>query len=260
MGALFVKPLAFSVVSANQNAVAPATNANLDQPALVWRSNNLTTINVIIDMGTSASYDTVALIGTNLRATDTVQVRTGTTTTGTGSYAGTAQAAFAGALPDGSTAKAIFKLSSTRTERYVRIDIVSTGNPSGYTEVQRVVVGKACALTGIAGVDLGHQISFVDPSVAYQYNGGESYDRYQRLPQMKFTVSMVTDADWRADWYGFLQDVGISKAFLVVPDDSQPANWQTEAIFGRVNGQIAMAEVTMYNYRKIELQVRALSQ
>lgn len=259
MGALFVKPMAFTVVSANEAAIAPASNANLDHPALVYRSSNLTTVNIIIDLGSSgASYDTVAIIGSNLRSTDTVQVRTGTTSTGTGNYAGTALAAFSGSLPTGSTSKAIYQIG-TRTERYLRIDITATSHPDGYVSAQRIVIGKALSLTGGAGIDLGVEQGFVDQSVPYSGDGWTSFDAYQVLHQMKLTVSMIADSDWRSDWFSFFQTVGKNRAFLMVPDTDQPASWQSEAIFGRVVSD-ATSSVTTYGTRRAEIVIRSLAQ
>lgn len=258
MGALFVKPLSFTVTAANESTLLPASNANLDEPALVYRSNNLTTPYVILDMGTSASYDTVAIMGSNLRATDTVQIRTGTTNTGIGNYAGSATAAWTGTLPESSTAKAIFKLSATRTERYVRIDFVATSHPDGYVQAQRIVVGKALALSNGAGVDLGHSVSFMDQSVRFDGAGWSSYDRYDVLPVLKLSVSMVGETDWRNDWFGFLQTVGQNRAFLVVPDDATPANWQVDAVFGRVSERVE-AFVTRFDMRRIDLAITGLA-
>lgn len=262
MAALFVTPLSCTVVSANEAVAAPCTNAtSSDQAGLAWRSSNLTTINCILDLGSGAafagSYDTVALIGTNLRATDTVQIRTGTTSTGTGNYAGSATAAYTGTLPSGSTSKAIYSIG-TRTERYMRIDIVATSHPDAYTSVQRIVVGKALALNNGAGVDLGHTVSFADQSVGYTGAGWRSYDRYARLPQMRLSVSMIGDTDWRTDWFGFLQDVGESKAFLAVPDNTA-SNLQVNSIFGTIT-QSAEANLTAFDMRRVDLTITAMGQ
>lgn len=259
MGALFVRPLSFAVSSANQSSIAPASNANIDEPGLVYRSGNLTSVSVILDMGASASYDTVAIVGSNLRSSDTVQVQTGTTNTGTGSYNSSAQAAFTGSLPLGSTAKTIIKLGATRTERYIRLDFVSTGNPAGYVEAQRIVIGKALALTGGAGVNLGYEVTMNDQSIAYTGAGWRSFDRYQVLPALKLSVGTMGDVDWRNDWFGFLQSVGMNTAILCVPQDADPAGWQVDAVFGTITDKVS-ASVVSYGMRQVELTITALAQ
>lgn len=258
MAGLFTRPLAFSVVAANQGSLTPAANANVDEAGLVWRSADLSGPYVIIDLGTSASYDTVALIGTNLRASDTVQIRTGSTSTGIGAYAGTAQAAWTGSLPTGSTSKAIYKIG-TRSERYLRIDLVASGHPDGWTQVQRIVVGKALALNDGAGVDLGAETGFKDQSISYSGNGWTSFDEYAVLATLKVTVSFIGNSDWRTDWYSFFQTVGNHRAILCVPDDTTPSNWQSEAIFGRITDEIT-ANVIAYDIRKTTLTITALAQ
>ena len=86
MSALIVRPLPFTeVIGGNANPLTPVSYMLTDHPAIVWRSANLTSVFFIVDMGSApVAYDTVALIGSNLRATDTVRVQTGTTATGIG--------------------------------------------------------------------------------------------------------------------------------------------------------------------------------
>ncbi len=256
MSALLCKPLAYTVVSANEAALAPASNGTYDTPSLTYRSNNLTTPYIILDLGTGTlSYDTVAIVGSNLRTTDTVQVRTGTTNTGIGNYAGTALAAYAGTKPEGSTTLSFYQLGAARTERYVRIDFVATSHPDTYVQAQRIVVGKG--LTSY-GIQTNCEVSFYDQSLIEEGNGYTTVTEYAVVPVLKATFNWVTDAVWRSDFFGFLRTVGNNKAILVVPDTSATTTFQTDAIFGRIQNR-ASGKHPVSDMWTMELEIRALA-
>jgi hypothetical protein len=229
MSAVFVRPLPFTAAATSPTATAPVSNMANDLPGMVWRSGG-TSAYFIIDLGTAASYDYVALIGANLRASDTVQIRTGTTDTGIGSYAGAAIVAFTGTKPAGTTTEAIFKLSATRTERYMRVDIAATGIPEGYIQAVRLVVGKSIT-TG--GVSYDAEMSFVDRSVITSGTGYTSVDAYDVLTQWKVATDWISETAWRADWIPFFRATANSNGYLFIPDDTKPAQYQTDAIYGR---------------------------
>ena len=71
MATLFCAPSAFTVTNSNSLIVAPASNMNMDAPGMVWRSGSLTTVYVTMQVPTG--WDTFSLIGSNLRATDTIR-------------------------------------------------------------------------------------------------------------------------------------------------------------------------------------------
>lgn len=257
MSAFFIVPRAFTVISANQAALAPATQANLDEPGLTWRSANLTTINVIIDLGASpAPYDTVALIGHNLRgAADTVQVRTGTTITGLGAYAGTAAGSYTGTKPANVSGKTIVRLPSARSERYLRVDIVATGHPATYTEVQRIVVGKANV---VLGIDLDSEQGVKDFSDIETVGGVDIVTERKTVLTHKAKISWLDASAWRNEWLPALIEAGKRRAVLFVPQDYTPANWQTEVVFGRIKNDVA-GKSPANSLRAIELTVEGLS-
>lgn len=255
MSTTFTLPSSFSVVGSNQDTNNVASNLNLDQPGYVWRSGNLTTVYVIIDLGSNASYDTVALVGSNLRAGDQLSVQTGTTSTGTGSYSGPVTYAYTGTKSTAVRTKTIISLGSVRTERYLRLDITATAHPDGYVEAQRLVVGQAIA-TG--GMDSDAEQSFEDRSVVNSFPGGETIDRYDTVATWKFKCQWIPDATWRGSFFPMLMSAGSSGGVLFIPDDTQPTHWQHEAIFGRFTS-IAKASHTTYDDWAVEGTITALS-
>lgn len=254
MTALFCRPLPFSIVSANQATLHPATNAGLNEPAYVWRSTSLN-VGLVIDLGAGASYDTVALIGTNLRATDTIQISTGTTNTGTGSFFSGVVNAFTGTKPTAYTTKTVVKFPNVRTERYMRIDITATGHPDTYTSVQRLVVGKSVSTLGF---DYGAEQSFIDPSAIQNVAGTDIIDQVATRPRWKISMSYVAASTWRQEWTNFLASVGKVVPILFVPNLEAPEDFQSEVIFGRIRNE-ATAKVTGNTLRQVELTIDALA-
>lgn len=254
MAALFIPPLPFSAAATAPAPLAGSVaNLNIDTSGLVWRFG-LTTPYVIVDLGAGTlAYDTIAIVGSNLRASDTVQVRTGASNTGIGGYAGSAVAAWTGTKLDIETAITLIRLGATRTERYVRIDLAATSHPDGFVQFQRLVIGKAVATNGI-GFDC--EMVFEDRSEITTFLSGSSVDEGDVLTGWKFSTGWITDADWRANWYPLMKRFGQKKAILFIPYDSAPD--QTDMVFGRLTSQ-AKGKSEFYNAWRVEGTITALS-
>lgn len=255
MTAIFMKALPFTVVAATESAIDPAINANNDIASMVWRSTN-TSPYIIVDLGPNpVSYDTVAIIGSNLRATDLIQIRTGTTSGGTGSLSPPAEPAYSGTRPEGYSSKSVYQLPSTRTERYVRIDFVATGHPEGAVSAQRIVIGKK--LTTLS-FDYGAEQSFVDPSTITSINGADLITKVAARPRWKISISYLAASAWRNEWVGFLATVGKTQPILFVPNAEDTASYQSEVIYGRIRSE-ASAKIPSNTLRMVELTIEALA-
>lgn len=256
MGALFLRGLPFVSVSGSASINAPISNLNLDEPGLVWRSSSLTSVFFIVDLGTATlSYDIVSLVGINLRSTDTIQIRTGATSTGIGAYAGTVKAAYSGTVPSNLTGKAIYQLGALRSERYMRIDITATGHPDGYVQAQRLVVGKAIETLG---VDYDAEQTIFDPTVVTSAGGYDVFEGEAAARiRWKFSIGFVAASSWRDDWVNFLAGVGKRIPVLFVPNMETPASYQTDAIYGRIRND-PLAKSSGYAIRSIELVIESL--
>lgn len=247
MSALFVRPLNFAAVAGTTTPTTGAVISLNDDTAMAVSLP--TTSYIIIDLGASVvAYDTIALVATNLRATDTVQVQTGTSPTGTGGYSGTATAAWSGTKPDTATAKAIVKLPSTRTERYVRIDFSAPSHPDTYVRVVRLVIGAAIVTQGVA---FDAEMSVIDRGIVTSGPGFATVDIYDMVIAWKISCGWIPDAIFRQNFAPMFLWGGISRAILFVVDDTQPANWQTDATFGRWNSNPVM-KLEAANLNRVE--------
>lgn len=254
MATVLCSPRSFTISSSNSATSAPASNLNLDHPSMVWRSSNLTTVQITVQLG-AGSWDTVALVKHNLRATDTVRIRAATSasnTTAAPTYDSGTLSAFSGGGNTGGS-MTLLTLSAARTETFIRIDITSTGNPANYVEAARLVVGKRIEEDGI---DLNAEHTFEDTSQSTPYRGFEAIDPFDVKASWKFTIGYIKEVNYWLNWYPFLRDVGMKKAVLFVPDRDS-AYLQTESVFGRITSMAKGSPVSS-DYYKLELYVREI--
>ncbi|MGK2911223.1 MAG: hypothetical protein ACSLE1_15690 [Sphingobium sp.] len=206
----------------------------------------------------SQAWDTVALIGSNLRATDTIRIRSANSaaaTSATPLYDSGTNAAWTAPKPSLATAKSILKLPAARTDAFIRIDITATGHPAGYVQAQRLLFGKAITTDG---VDASYEIGFEDQSVPYSGPGWQAFDEYPVLMTAKAKMSWLSDLAFRADWADFLQVVGQKKAFLFVPFVEAPDRIQTEAMFATITSKVSVPRPNSDNWI-VELAMRSLA-
>ncbi|MFX4084043.1 hypothetical protein N6H05_23890 [Sphingobium sp. WTD-1] len=254
MPTIMCAPRNFAVSSSNSASNAPASNLNLDHPSMVWRSSNLTSVQITVQLG-AGSWDTIALVKNNLRATDTVRIRaanSASNTTASPTYDSGNLSAFSGSS-NSAGSLTLLTLSGARTETFIRIDITSTGNPAGYVEAARVVIGKRLEEDGI---DLNAEHSFEDTSQSTQYRGFEAIDPFDVKPSWKVTIGYVKEANYWTNWYPLLRDVGMKKAVLFLPDRDS-AYLQSENLFGRITSMAKGSPVSS-DYFKLELYVREI--
>jgi hypothetical protein len=231
MATILCAPLKLAASAANQNAIYPAGNLALDYPSMVWRSSNLSAVYCRFEI-LAGSWDTVCLYGTNLRPSDTVRIRAGSSATGTTSspsFDSGNRPAFSGQASANSN-MVLIDVGSLRTERFVRIDISSSGNPSGYVEASRLIIGQKVEEQG---VDWGAEQSFEDPSEVSEYRGFSTVDAYPTKAAWKFSITGITPQQYATNWVPLLRANGTKSGVLFVPDtDSEFV--QDEAVFGRM--------------------------
>lgn len=228
MATIIAAPQSFTVNASSEQATAPASNAGTPHPGLVWRSNGLTSVYVTVQI-LGQSIDLIALMGSNLRATDTVRVRGASSAGMTSPVFDVTVSAWSGVAP-ARGAMTIIQLDNTYAPAFVRIDIASTGNPAGYVEVQRLVISKKVSCDG---VDIGCEQAFEDQSAVEDTMGYTTVDEVRVRDAWKATISNIKEADWYNTWYPFLRGVGKTRDFLFVPD-TDPTFMQNQAIMGRI--------------------------
>lgn len=252
MSAVLVSPKAFTVLASNEIATAPASNMRFDEPGMVWRSNGLNTVYAKVQLDGSA-WDTFALVANNLRATDTIRIRAGGTSAAIDGTSGlTVDQTFNAwnGTPPTNGALSFMLLNNAVTSPFVRIDITSAGNPAGFVEAQRLVLGKRVITDGVSN---NAEQTFEDMSSVEEGLGFTTVDRYVVRVGWKVTLDAIKDADYYANWYPFLREVGRSKAFVFIHDDTSPYA-QTQAVFGRIT-TTAKGASPVADFNVVELSI-----
>lgn len=204
-GALFVLPKTALLTPSTTGTATSASNMLHDEKALVWRSTGVT---AYLNLEQSGAWDTIALVGTNLRATDTIRVRAAATLAAVTSapLVDRSIAAFSG-VAKASGGMVLLRLTAPVSHAFIRIDITSTGNPAGYIQVSNLILGSAVEWDGI---DQGAERTFD--------NQGSSYLRkYPTKPTWKMTLSGMTQTAWYDVWEDFSLKATERGGFLFVP-------------------------------------------
>ena len=262
--AYFVLPLASTIATiGNELAIAPAANSLNDEVDMVWRTSSLTNTYIIYDLGAALDVNTVAVLFNNLRSSDTVRVRCGTSAANTsasptfdsnatgGNFVG-----YTGAKNADAKTKTLCQLPATYNARYWRVDIIATGHPDGYVQASRIMFGLA-TVPGME-CDLNATRFFDENSVVYTGPGYTDVDEYQPNPGWKMGFSNLDGTIWRDTFFPFLMKVGINKkCVLFVMQPGLPASWQNEMMYGRFKDRIE-GEQRAYNGWWLEMSITSI--
>lgn len=243
MATVLCAPQSFTVNSSSEQATAPASNAGTAHAGLVWRSNGLSGVFAVLQTA-GLPIDLIALAGSNIRSGDSVRVRGASTAAMSSPVFDVTVIGWTGVAP-ARGALTLVQLATAYTPAFVRVDITSTGNPAGYVEVQRIVIGKKVSCDG---VDIGCEQAFEDQSPVEDTMGYTTVDDVRVRDAWKATVSNIKEVDYWTTWYPFLRTLGKTRDFLFVPD-TDPTFMQNQTIMGRITSRASG------NYRSGDLMV-----
>jgi len=104
-------------------------------------------------------------------------------------------------------------LDEAVTQDYIRIDFNSPGNPAGYVECCRLLIGTRVTHDGF-NYDRETQVD--DTSSINDEFGSLTVENYTVRQQLKFVISGVKDEAYYDKWLRFNLSVGTSKFFLLL--------------------------------------------
>jgi hypothetical protein len=172
----------------------------------VWQSNDASGAYLVVQQ--SGLWDTIAALGTNLVSGNTVRIRTADTLGSLTSAPVLDRTipAFTGA-PKATGPMVLFRLAAPVSQAFVRIDLISDGNPEGYVEVSNLVIGIGVER---GGPDIGAEITYDNAAASY-------LRKFRTKPTWKITLSGITTAEYYGQWEDFALAVGDRRGFLFVP-------------------------------------------
>ena len=163
-----------------------------------------------VDLITATAYDTVALLNHNLQSGATI------------TFYGDDNSTFTNPVDDTLTyhGNNLFKfLMAARSERYLRIYVVDTTNPSGYIQIGTVVVGSYLQLSQYYGTTAKNQ---EDGSIIDQSDGGNLWAvEKTRLDVRPYNFRGLSDTD-AGSIDGMIAEAGIHKAVVLCLDSTAP--------------------------------------
>ncbi|MBS47388.1 hypothetical protein [Sphingobium lactosutens] len=224
-------PLSFETTSFEIPA-SPGANLANDNMDMAWRSIGLDGIYVV--MRCSAPVDTVAILHSNLRASDTVRIRAATTVDGTLSapvYDSGPVPAFEGQKLAPYTTKTMVDLGQTLQSLFWRFDFTSPGNPAGQIEAARIIMGERIEVP--SGIDFNWEKGQVDDSILTSGPNYEDVQEYAARPTVKATLGAMDEATFNR-FDAFMMTVGRSKAVLFAPEPDNLETAQHWTVYGRV--------------------------
>ncbi|WP_313392025.1 hypothetical protein [Sphingobium yanoikuyae] len=222
-GVFFVLPKQ-AVLSASTTAGATSVSNMLhDEKALVWRSTAVTAYILAVQAGL---WDTLSLVGTNLRATDTIRVRAANSAEAvtTAPLVDQSFPAFTG-MAKATGAMVLFRLPAAVSYTHIRIDISAPGHPSGFVQISNFVVGMAVERDGI---DQGAEVSYDNQAANY-------LRKFLTKPTWKIALSGLTHDEWYGQWEDFITEATDRSGVLFVPIYNGP-HMQKQAAFISVVG------------------------
>lgn len=256
---VFVEPVTPTLVTAAAEVAGrPTSNLLNNEPGMKWRSTTLST-GFVVSVPAGSSIDCIALLWSNLRATDTIRVRAANSaanTTASPLYDSGNVAAFSGTKASGFSTKSIILLPTALTHTHWRVDIVASGHPDGYVEAGKVVLGTQYNTTRDMDYDCKQLMR--NQSVVSEGPGYEDVDEYVSLPGWTASFSYIPMTTWRDSFYPFLLRVGNRKPVLFIPEPEAPTTWQQEVVYGRMK-QDAAGECYHWDGWKTDITILGLA-
>jgi hypothetical protein len=223
-----------TVTATSTTAGYVASNLNTPRLSSSWRSVGLTSQNVNVDLGSSLDMDVIALIGTNLTdsATRTPVTSENASYTSPEYNPGSANV-FNLTTPTLVTPNyrygrnLIVLPGSTLNSRYVRQTLNNSGNPAGFISSRVYWVGPLWQPATSFGMKDG---TFKKRK---ELVGEPGVERYISLIDVSFDV--LSEAEGIA-----LESLCATRLrtgrLLVIPRPTQPATWQSEALYCTLQG------------------------
>jgi hypothetical protein len=249
---LAAAPLTFQTTDF-EVAATPGRFLTTDNMDMEWRSIGLTPYVV---MGCSEPVDTIAVLHSNLRTTDTVRVRAGATWDETVSnpvYDSGLVPAFQGTKFDPYTTKTIIDLRLTVTAPFWRFDFSAPNHPDLQVKAARIVMGERLEIP--TGINYGWEKYIQDDSPITTGPNYEDVQEYPSRPGIKATLGgLPEDAFNSLD--AFLMRVGFKKPVLFAPEPDNDATAQHWTVYGRMKA--SKWQNPFHNWWDVDVEVTGL--
>lgn len=251
---LMSAPIAFETTSFDIPA-SPGVNLTNDNMDMEWRSVGLTDIYVV--MRCAAAVNTIAILHSNQRASDTVRIRAAATV----AALLTSPVYDSGLVPahEGNrfapyTTKTMIDLGQSVQSLFWRVDFVSPGHPDGQVRAARIVMGERVEVP--SGIDFNWEKGQLDDSIITNGPNYEDVQEYAPRPFVKATLGNMDEATFNR-FDAFMMTVGKSKPVLFAPEPDNLDTAQHWTLYGRLKVDWK-GQNPYHNWWDTEIQIAGL--
>ena len=224
-------PLSFETTNFEIPA-SPGVNLTNDNMDMEWKSLGLNDVYVVVRC--PASVNTIAILHSNQRATDTVRVRAA----GTIAALLTAPVYDSGPIPayeglkfDPYTTKTIIDLGQSVQSLFWRFDFASPDHPDGQVKAARIIMGERFEVP--SGIDYNWEKLVINDSPITTGPNYEDVDEYPSRPGVKAMLGGMDEQTYNR-FDAFMMKVGTAKPVLFAPEPDNLDTVQHWTVYGRL--------------------------
>jgi hypothetical protein len=219
---------AATVSAGSEKGSLPASNVQQPHIARKWHTAaGVKSSYLIFDMGSSIACALLALLGANLTAAATLQIRASDSDSSVTSSLLLDTGTIAAGVKD--SYGAAYKAFAETTARYWRIDISDPSLPDNI-QVGRVFLGPSWQPSVNLMLDWG--IGVRDPSRRTKSHGGQTHsDRKQKIRVLDFVLDFMGETEMFEKAFALSWANGITDDVLAIPD-IDGAYLSEQAVFG----------------------------
>lgn len=236
----FCTQAATVITASSADTNFPVSNLKNPFRSKRWRSTGVTSENVVFDIVTTESIDSVVILwpkedGILLSNTATITIQANATNTWG------APAVSQVLTVDNTYMLASYYFSTSQNYRYWRVLIQDTGNPNGYVGLGVVWLGKSLS---IPNAQNGFSYSLADMSKITKTDFGHTYvDEYPQMITMQFAYKTMQYADVQTLENAFRVN-GVSDPVMVVLDPTAIVfNKNHFAVYGKFQPAFSLTHV-----------------
>lgn len=236
-----------AIVSADSElASLPASNVQNQHLARKWHTvSGVKAARLIFDMGTSVECAVLGVLGTNLTAAATVQLRASDTD----------PSALAGLVHDSGVVAggvkagygAVYKAFNAVSARYWGLDIADAALPDNL-QIGRVFLGPCwnCSVPQ----SYGWSITALDESrISESWGGQDHADERPQRRVLKFVLEWMDEAEMYSNAFAMARSAGIVRDVLAI-HDIDGAFLSEQAVFGRLVASDELVRQRLHIFRQ----------
>lgn len=231
-------------------ALGDMTIGNLQKRSLKrkYRTDELSSAEINIDLGSEKEINCIALIAHNASASGTVTVRAGDTEA-VNDYTSGNLALISGADVGHEKNLFLLFLETSQTYRYWQLEIADASNPDGFFEAGRIYLANAFQPS--TNMDYGEGQGFIDNSRVTRTISGEPIPTIRNpYGYAAFSLSFGSESEM----YGALYDIdrlrGTSRDVLYVKNPEATTHLQRQYIYGLMAGLNPIVNATFGLFQK----------